>query len=366
MADPKTERRGVRTVSVAAHALTSQAAGAITLDTITGVKVGGTLRLLEFHPIRPGETVQGFNGSLHCITTNVYDVLSPRPIFVAGAFFVTMATLPESLKNVFVDRQRELTAALPQKFSSACFREIYNNYFAADDYFISSDTHVIQRVLPPIIRTMEVISDDEQQPTYSEWIYAQSGRYPARIGIERLSQKVNRSVAMYSQIIPGTSKALCHFGSSVPIMDSKNRATVEPGFLCFVGGFFHEPYNTALYGGLDVYDPAIDTLDDLFDGDKLRNADAWLQRQRQADQPVELGDIGAENVLNLFMNGSMTFHDDWDPRRYSPGAIDATDNLDDTLDDDDLSVETTDENWQTQMHLAVDASILSDLPHRVG
>ena len=146
------ERRGTRTVSIGAHKSLGQESGTIAAGDAPGgveVKCGGVLNLVGIHAIRPGETVQGFKGSLNYITNNLYSVTSPRPIYIGGAYLVTMATLPESLKNVYIDRTRAIDAQLPIEFSAACFKEVYNNYYAADDYVLDSTVEVISAPLPP-------------------------------------------------------------------------------------------------------------------------------------------------------------------------------------------------------------------------
>lgn len=321
-----------------------------TSDLVGSSRSGGVISLIGAHALRPGETLQGFSGAVTFLTSDAYSIHSPRPIYYAGLFLVTMATLPEALKQVWLDRDRGDTAALPLKFSDACFREIYNNYFANDDRVIDTAlTNTTERNLPPLIRTMEVVNDDEMDESWAEWIYSQTGRYPARIGCERLDDGMARSRMVATEMITAGSvlRAGCHWGAAVGLSSRKNFAVTEPGFICLVAGFYEEPNDVTSYGG-----PGGDNdVGEMFDIDALRNRNAWISRN-QEDPGTITGDIGSVNTLNFWKHGSMTFKTDWDPQTFTVVA-----------DAESLANESTEgsEDYNSQIKGRVNMSVLSDM-----
>ena len=258
----------------------------------------------------------GLKGRVEFLTERVYQVNSPGLVFVSGVYFVSMSVLPDELRTVFIDQSRGDTAALPSNrtWTGECFREIYNSWFATIDEFISADVSTdIQRRLPPLIQTIEVVGDDEPEMTYDDWIYAQTGRRLPKMGCERMFSRATRGGFKFTELLDASQGAVGHIGDIHHISCRKNRAAAEPGFVCLIAGCWEQPNSAASpsdtnEAGVQAYGASTST----FDTNLLRNSDTWISRQD--DDAVNLGVIsGTQASINLFEGGDVYFGTDWDP-----------------------------------------------------
>ena len=162
-----------------------------------GVKSNATsnrLYLLQALPLRPGETVAGSRTSVHFCTNHVYTPQSPGLIVHSALYFVSMRTMPEVIQKIFITPETTNPATLPgsRKWSGVLFRDIFNTHYATADEWIESDTSTAtDAALPPLIHTMDVVNDDEQELTYEEFIFQQTGFHLPIEGCQRVSSRTN-------------------------------------------------------------------------------------------------------------------------------------------------------------------------------
>ena len=176
---------------------------------------------------------------------------------------------------------------------------------------MDSNTGLVYHDLPELIQSMEIVGDDDQDLTYGEWIYEQTGSPLGVSGIEPMGRGMVRANRLKEQIVPGVAQSVSHYGASVSISTDHNRLAKEPGMVVLFGGMYEEPNDVNKYGaGITGGDS---DLREMYDGDKLRSGDAWIQRLSGQLGAGGLGDVGDVNTLNYLLNGCFDMAGDWDP-----------------------------------------------------
>ena len=230
-------------------------------------------------------------------------------MIASGLYFVSMLTLPDALQEVFIDASRTPASALPgnRTWTGAVFREIFNTHFADADQWIADDTStVIEHELPPLIKTIEVVGTDEEELTYMEWIFQQTGFNLPTVGCDVMSRRNSLAGFSNMSLVAGRDAAFGHFRVSHVHSVQKNWLAREPSFVAVVVGMQEQPNSSSLYTGGDEWD--VDQ--------HLRDQTTWISRLD--DATTELGVIDAnEATINLFEAGEVRFLSDWDPAKLS-------------------------------------------------
>ena len=220
-----------------------------------------------------------------------------------------MLTLPDALQEVFIDSERTATDALPgnRTWTGAVFREVFNTHFADADQWIASDTStVIEHTLPALIKTIEVVGTDEEELTYMDWIFEQTGFNLPSVGCEVMSRRNSMAGFTNLSLVAGRDAAYGHFRASHVHSVQKNYLAREPSFVAIIVGMQEQPNSQTLYSGGDTWD--VDAY--------LRNQETWIARLDDSDNA--LGDVDANKAtINLFHGGEVRFLSDWDPEKLS-------------------------------------------------
>ena len=115
--------------------------------------------------------------------------------------------MPDYFRQVWAQRvnsdsdSSDTWSATYSNYSAACFRVIVNDHFADGDYIILSEaSDETQAVLPPRIKTMEVVGDDLEL-SYDDAIYLATGWYPKDERCMGLSARFSRAGLMAPRLI---------------------------------------------------------------------------------------------------------------------------------------------------------------------
>lgn len=208
---------------------------------------------------------------------------------------------------------------------------IVNDHFANDsDYMILSESSdETQALLPPRIKTMEVVGDDLDL-SYDDAIYLATGWYPKDERCMGLSARFTRAGLMAPRLIETPSSGALSiagiFGSMHVHSYSRNLIAIEPSFLCCVAGVMEDPNNAILYYGSESEyrserwrsgsSPGAAVLDRgaPHTVDELTNPARWLADPLVEDIADLSGDIGSEKTINYFLGGEVRFSEDVDPQ----------------------------------------------------
>lgn len=216
------------------------------------------------------------------------------------------------MQEVFIDQERSDTAALPgsRTWEGCLFRQIFNDFYATTDEWIADDASTVSfKALPPLIQTMEVVGDDEQELTYHEWIFQQTGFMLPTEGCQEVSARASRARMSNLALMDGHGAAFGHFEVSHTHSVQKNLVAKEPSFIVGTVAIQEQPNSSGTYTGYDAWD-----------FEKLRNQNGWIARLDESE--TVLGDIGSEATINLFENGEVRFYDDWDPVKLTSQSSD--------------------------------------------
>lgn len=284
--------------------------------------------------------MQGFRSKVEFLTEDTYDILGPRPIYHSAYYWIKAAQLPDQYAQVFADLARADDASFPYNntpFSASCFRNLYNDYYATQEYMITAETNKeTQAVLPPLLLSMEVVGGDELELSYDDWVYLITGFYPKNNKSQKLAAKVTKAGMMApTMLVPFAESSTaqdpvlaCRYSAVHDYSFDKNMIAVEPSFLCLVAGVWEQPNDQTVYDygwGQKRYQVSTG-----FDGNKanpavldrgapnmidnMRNAQHWLADPTDADP---LGTITKSSeqlsTINYWMNGEVRFDKDWDP-----------------------------------------------------
>lgn len=221
--------------------------------------------------------------------------------------------LPSALQEIFIDQTRTDTAALPgsRTWEGSLFRQIFNDYYATTDEWIADDTSTVNSAtLPPLVQTMAVVGDDEQELTYHEWIFQQTGFNLPTEGCQQVSRMNSRARMSNLSLQDGHGAAFGHFEVHHRHSVQRNLAAKEPSFIVGIIAIQEQPnQQQGRYTGAGAWD-----------FEKLRNQNGWIARLD--DGTTDIGDIGSEATINLFEQGEVRFYDDWDPVKLTSQSSD--------------------------------------------
>ena len=244
----------------------------------------------------------------------------------SGFYFVRLSVLPSALQEIFIDQTRADNAAMPgsRTWEGALFRQIFNDYYATTDEWIADDTSTVNSAaLPPLVQTMAIVGDDEQELTYHEWIFQQTGFNLPTEGCQQVSRRNSRAGLSNLALMDGHGAAFGHFEVSHTHSVQMNLAAKEPSFIVGIIAVQEEP-NSGTSGGAtgDSTTTAGGLYPDAneWDFEKLRNQNGWIARLD--DGTTDIGDIGSEATINLFEQGEVRFYEDWNPVKLTSQASD--------------------------------------------
>ena len=202
-----------------------------------------------------GATLQGHVTSIDFLTDQTYDVHSYRPIFISAMAWVKASQLPDVMTRVFTDPTRTEDQDFPiaTDFSSACFRNFFNDVFATQEYLIvDEEFQGSQAVIPPMIQTMEVVGGDELELSYDDYIYLLTGYYPKNNKSQLLGFRTTRGKMFApTMLMPqdaGKPVVGAKFSARHTYSSNKNMIAIEPSFLIAIAGVIAEPNSDAVYG----------------------------------------------------------------------------------------------------------------------
>lgn len=272
---------------------------------------------------------------------------------------MSIAAMPDSVRKIVEDDQAIDAVKLPSgsTWTREAFKQVYNDYYAFPDSIITDlnadldkapsadhageyyDNRKIVGRLHPLLRTMEVIGDDEVDLSYDEWVYAQTGRWPRSHGIEVLSQKMSRANFSSVGMLPGLNQPAGLLEQTLTVGTMRNHACTEAAILLTVAGFWEQPNVYKSYeagtqslagksghaearraelGNIDNFALRQGTEDDpFFVVDFFNSLDWFIPRPIGANEAdalsTTLGDVGAVNALNFYLHGQQDNDGDWDP-----------------------------------------------------
>ena len=291
---------------------------------------------------RPGATLQGHVTSIDFLTDQTYDVHSYRPIFISAMAWVKASQLPDVMTRVFTDPTRTEDQDFPiaTDFSSACFRNFFNDVFATQEYLIvDEEFQGSQAVIPPMIQTMEVVGGDELELSYDDYIYLLTGYYPKNNKSQLLGFRTTRgkmfAPTMLMPQAAGKPVVGAKFSARHTYSSNKNMIAIEPSFLIAIAGVIAEPNSDAVYGTSRQPIPGQASFDTRakrrwrnaegmpakvldrgapFTVDNLRTAQDWLADPLDSTDPLGQQNSGDASLytINYFMNGEVGFDRDLD------------------------------------------------------
>ena len=235
-------------------------------------------------------------------------------MIASALYFVSMQVLPDELREVFIDSTRTPTSALPGTWTwtKAVFREIFNTHFADADTWITGVPSDISADLPPLVKTIEVVGTDEEELTYDEWIFQQTGFNLPSIGCEPMSRMNSLGRFSSTSLVEGRGAAYGHFRVNHVHRVAKNHLAAEPSFVGIVVGMQEQPNAQSTYEGGDTWD--VDAY--------LRDQGSWITRLDDAEDG-ELGVVDSTHAtINLFQGGEIRFLNNWSPVKLTAaGAV---------------------------------------------
>jgi hypothetical protein len=317
--------------------------------------------------------------------------------------------MDHNLQDVFIDESyndvNPDTGALPlmpmaegtnhrMTWDGEAFKNIYNTRWGdAEDYEITWDnisgsslafaggkwqypSNITMMVTQPLIETMDVIGDDEDDPSYREWVYQQSGSWlpiddNETLGFRSKYMKygwpgdlsIVNTNAQSSTDVPGT---YAHLMGDLTMSFSMNKLCIEPTILVVIGAVRQEPY---IVGTISKQYPEVyGTAANLKTPDLrlLATMEAWIPRfgnpnfagVDSLDDLLRIlsetfGDIGGLSTLNYFEGGEVLHWDADDAtkelaiRREAAGAV--------------VEVDTDTHDFGVRFKGAVLPSILTDI-----
>lgn len=195
------------------------------------------------------------------------------------------------------------------RWPEEAFKQVYNRYFADEDYFLTADT-VTQANLRPLIQTIDIVGDDELELSWPEFVEFQTG-FPVRMpGAEVLSFKIGRAGLMTDSVQYIDNTAYAHFRKSFQHSVTKNRLAAQGAIMLMVSGHWSNPLLDGAPGG------------SRFDVSLLTNRDDWLIRSMD-ESDTNVGQLTATRAsINLFEGGDIYIPDTTDDRHIDVDAGD--------------------------------------------
>ena len=220
----------------------------------------------------------------------------------------------DAAMEFFSDKSGTITWA--EKWSKEAFQEVYNSYYADNDTFQADAAFHYDA--PEILDTLE-LSGDEDDETYREWIYHETG-YRLKIpGCERISSawaKTGMShtgMAWWDIAASGAYNSFAAFGvprRNLSLSSKKNRYAAQPSILVAVAGVWQYPFY--VLSSASFVSPTTETgnaQQPRFAIDAMTKKEHWLPRNQEDVDPTILNVHGVEtqdgNVINLFEGGDM-------------------------------------------------------------
>lgn len=272
------------------------------------------------------------SAEVRLVSQSMYPVYGPPPIVFSGLYLVGLEYLPEDFRRFFLTD----SDTTPISWSTAAFVEVYNRYFADEDYYLthsdlagnSSLSHIHSARLRPLIQTIDIVGDDELELTWQDFVEFQSGFRPSMPGAEVLDFKMARAAWITDAGGIEQDAYYSHYGRNFNHSVRKNHVAGQGAVLLHVIGNWSNPLVDAEYA-THATTLVRDTSKsaDTLDINRLTNRDDWIIRPLD-DATSEVGVLAANAAsINLFEGGEIyvpdaTAVDDAGVVRVTAGDVD--------------------------------------------